>query len=173
MTKKKKQEELPEDFVSKTELKRQSDELQALGIRLSQMNTSVLDELPLDYQLRDAIELAQRIRNKREGYRRQLQYIGKLMRNVDSDEIIKALAVHDAKHVKANAIFHQLELKRDLLISEGDGAIQACIDEFPGADRQRLRQLVRSAQREQSQNKPPKSAREIFKYLRELQESAE
>ncbi len=68
-----------DDWVSKTELKRQADALQALGTRLTNMGNHQLDELPLDETLRDAIELAQRIRNKREGYRRQLQYIGKFL----------------------------------------------------------------------------------------------
>ncbi len=160
-----------DDWVSKTELKRQADALQALGTRLTNMGNHQLDELPLDETLRDAIELAQRIRNKREGYRRQLQYIGKLMRNMDCDALIAAIATLDAKHQQANVIFHQLEQQRDAIVAQGDDAIQLLMAEYPAADRQRLRQLARQAQKEQQQNKPPKAAREIFKYLRELAEA--
>ncbi len=159
-----------QDWVSKSQLKREADALQALGTRLTNMGKPQLDELPLSESLRDAIELAQRIRNKREGYRRQLQYIGKLMRGMDCDEIVKALALMDAKHQQANLMFHQLEQLRDKVVAEGDEAIQDILESYPTADRQRLRQLARSAQKEQKQNKPPKAAREIFKYLRELAE---
>ena len=161
-----------EEWVSKTQLKREAEALQALGIRLSNMGKAQLDELPLDDSLKDAIELAQRIRNKREGYRRQLQYIGKLMRNMDCDELIAAMAAQDAKHQQANLAFHQLEQLRDTIIRDGDSAIEAFLQEHPQADRQRLRQLARSAVREQKNNKPPKAARELFKYLRELNELA-
>lgn len=157
-----------DDWISKTELKRQADESQKLGIRLTALDKHQLDELPLDESLRDAIELAQRIRNKREGYRRQLQYIGKLMRNRDCDDIVKALAKQDAKHHQANLVFHQLEQARDQMIAKGDEAIQAVMNDYPEADRQRLRQLARSAAKEKAANKTPKAARELFKYLREL-----
>lgn len=159
-----------EDWVSKTQLKREAEALQKLGTRLTNMSKSQLEELPIDESLIDAIELAQRIRNKREGYRRQLQYIGKLMRNMDCDELIAAIANQDAKHQQANMAFHKLEETRDSIIKSGDSAIDEFLKEYPQADRQRLRQLARSAVREQKNNKPPKAARELFKYLRELAE---
>lgn len=164
------QHEGEEEWVSKTQLKREAEALQKLGTRLTNMGKSQLDELPIDESLKDAIELAQRIRNKREGYRRQLQYIGKLMRTMDCDALIAAIAAQDAKHQQANMAFHQLEETRDRIIAEGDKAIEPVMEKYPQADRQRLRQLARSAAKEQKSNKPPKAARELFKYLRELSE---
>ncbi|MBD1389879.1 ribosome-associated protein [Neiella sp. HB171785] len=165
----------PEDeleWVSKTQRKQESEALQKLGRQLTEMGDQLLLKLPLDESLLEAIQLAKRIRNKREGYRRQIQYIGKLMRQRDCDDIIKAIALIEAKKQQDNQAFHQLENTRDAIIAEGDSAIQQFIDDYPQADRQRLRQLSRGAQREQKQNKPPKSARELFKYLREIAESS-
>ncbi|MBW8189459.1 ribosome-associated protein [Neiella marina] len=173
MSEQKTQPEDELDWVSKTQRKQESDAIQKLGRELTTISEQVLAQLPIDDTLLEAIELAKRIRNKREGYRRQLQYIGKLMRQRDCDEIIKGLAKVEAQKQQANQEFHQLETTRDAIIAEGDSAIQAVIDEYPQADRQRLRQLSRSAQREQKQSKPPKSARELFKYLREISEAAE
>ena len=157
-----------EEIISRTQLKKEAEEYQALGIRLTDLAPQVLAELPIDDALRDAITLAQRIRNKREGYRRQLQFIGKLMRSRDCEVIFRALELHDAKHHQANLHFHRLEQTRDAMIQQGDEAIQQFVDDNPTADRQRLRQLARTAVREQSTNKPPKASRELFKYLREI-----
>ncbi|MDM8545858.1 ribosome biogenesis factor YjgA [Candidatus Venteria ishoeyi] len=160
-----------EDLLSKSQQKRDAETLQALGTRLVNLGKPILDKLPLDDTLKDAIELAQRIRNKHEGYRRQLQFIGKLMRSRDCEDIMQALALHDAKQHQATHHFHQLEQTRDAIINEGDEAIQLFLNEHPAADRQHLRQLARSALREQKNNKPPKAARALFKYLREVSEN--
>src|SRR5690606_19067711 len=141
---------------------------QALGERLIDLPPTQLAQLPIDPTLLDAVHLAQKIRNKREGYRRQLQYIGKLMRLLDTDELQQALAELDEQHQTQQAAFHQLEKFRDAIVAEGDPAIQRFIDDYPHADRQRMRQLQRQAQKEQAQQKPPAAARELFKYLRSV-----
>ncbi|RUO66105.1 ribosome-associated protein [Pseudidiomarina planktonica] len=153
---------------SKSQLKREMSQLQALGERLVAMQHGQLEQLPIPEPLLDAVYLAQRIRNTREGYRRQLQYIGKLMRGLDTEELEQAL--HDMDHQSdvQNAFFHQLEKRRDDILAGGDEAIQTLVEEYPSADRQRLRQLYRQAQKQQAENKPPAAARELFKYLREI-----
>lgn len=157
-----------DQYVSKSQLKRDAEAQQALGNKLVELSTGKLDKIPLDDELRDAIALAQRIRNKREGFRRQLQHIGKLMRNRDTGPIEQALYQLENAHHEQNALFHQLEKHRDAILGEGDAAIQAFLDSYPNADRQKLRQLYRQAQKQQQQNKPPSAARELFKYLREV-----
>ncbi|RUO78574.1 ribosome biogenesis factor YjgA [Pseudidiomarina taiwanensis] len=160
-----------DDFVSKSQLKREAAALQALGEKLVNLSAGKLAKIPLDDSLADAILLAQKIRNKREGYRRQLQFIGKIMRQLDTAEIEAAVAELEKQHDTQNAFFHQLEKTRDAILSDGDEAIQAFLADYPLADRQKLRQLYRQAQKQQQQNKPPQAARELFKYLREVAQS--
>ena len=153
-------------WVSKTEMKRDMEALQKIGEELVELKPNALAKIPLDDDLRDAIQDAQRF--KTEARRRQLQYIGKLMRQVDVEPIQAALDKLRNKHSQATAQLHKLEQKRDKLIENGDSMINAIMVDHPDADRQRLRQLVRQANKEKAQNKPPKAYREIFQYLKEL-----
>lgn len=156
-------------WVSKSEIKRDAEELKRLGLELMELSSSALDRIPLDEELRQAIELAQRI--KKEGRRRQVQLIGKLLRSRDDQPIRLALDKLKNRHNQQVALFHKLEVMRDRLIEQGDGAMDEVIELFPTADRQQLRSLIRNAQKEKAANKPPKSARQIFQYLRELAEN--
>ena len=114
-----------------------------------------------------AIKEAQKIR-QHGALKRQRQYIGKLMRDIDAEPIQKQL--HELRHKDDlhNIHFKRLEQWRDRIMEEGDAAINALMNEYPGADRQYLRQLHRNALREQKNNKPPVAYRQIFKYIREL-----
>ena len=153
-------------LVSKSELKRDSHALTDLGRELVELPQSKLDKIPLDDTLLDAVNLARRIK-ERGGKKRQIQYIGKLLRKGDAEPIIVAMEQLKTEHLKENAKFHRLEQWRDRLIEEGDKALGELLTEHPDIDRQHLRQLLRNAQQEKKQNKPPKAAREIFKYLRD------
>ena len=124
---------------------------------------------PKDADLRAAIELAQRI--KMEGRRRQLQLIGKMLRQRDVEPIRQALDKLKNRHNQQVVLFHKLENLRDRLIDQGDDAIAEVLNLWPDADRQQLRTLIRNAKKEKEGNKPPKSARQIFQYLRELAEN--
>lgn len=154
-------------YVSKSQLKRESHALQALGEELVELPDAKLAKIPMPEELADAVALARRIK-QRGGRKRQLQYIGKLMRKIDPEPIEQAMAGLKNEAAKETAKLHRLEQWRDRLIEEGDTSLAPLLDEYPHADRQHLRQLVRNAQREKKQNKPPKSARELFRYLREL-----
>ncbi|ORM73886.1 hypothetical protein HA48_07175 [Pantoea wallisii] len=156
-------------WVSKSEIKRDAEELKRLGAELVDLGKNSLDKIPLDEDLRAAIELAQRI--KKEGRRRQLQLIGKMLRQRDEDPIRQALDKLKNRHNQQVALFHKLEQLRDRLIDKGDEAIEDVINLYPHADRQQLRSMIRNAQKEKATNKPPKSARVIFQYLRELAEA--
>ena len=155
----------------KVKLKRDAEELKQLGAEMVELGKNALDKLPLDQDLRDAIELAQKI--KKEGRRRQLQLIGKMLRQRDVEPIRQALDKLKNRHNQQVALFHKLEQIRDRLIEQGDDAVPEVLNLWPDADRQQLRSLIRNAQKEKEANKPPKSARLIFQYLRELSENEE
>lgn len=156
-------------WVSKSEIKRDAEELKRLGAEMVDLGKNSLDKLPLDDELRSAIELAQKI--KKEGRRRQLQLIGKLLRSRDVEPIRQALDKLKNRHNQQIALFHKLEHIRDRLVEEGDDAMPEVLNLWPDADRQQLRSLIRNAKKEKEGNKPPKSSRLIFQYLRELAEN--
>ncbi|AWH88416.1 ribosome biogenesis factor YjgA [Limnobaculum parvum] len=156
-------------WVSKSEIKRDAEALKDLGTELVQLGKNALERIPLDEDLRAAINLAQRI--KKEGYRRQIQLIGKMLRSRDVEPIQTALDKLKNRHNQQVSLFHKLENLRDRLIDNGDEAISEVLTLYPHGDRQQLRSLVRAAQKERAGNKPPKSSRLIFQYLKELAET--
>ncbi|KMK50554.1 hypothetical protein RO21_11065 [[Actinobacillus] muris] len=153
-------------WVSKSEIKRDAEQLKKLGESLIGLNAVNLAKMPLQENIREAIELAQRLRL--EARRRQIQYIGKLLRSVDPEPIQEALDKVENRHNQQQALLHKLELVRDQLVAQGDEALSALIEEYPTLDRQHLRQLIRAAQKEKQANKPPKNYREIFQYLKSM-----
>ncbi|EJL6397949.1 ribosome biogenesis factor YjgA [Vibrio navarrensis] len=157
-------------IVSKSEMKRDMDELQKLGEELVELKPSVLAKFPISEDLLEAIKDAQRFKN--EARRRQLQYIGKVMRQEDPEPIQAALDKLRNKHSQNTAVLHKLETLRDRVIAEGDSAIDEVLELYPAADRQRLRQLARTAVKEKQNNKPPKAFREIFQVLKQLNDEA-
>jgi len=156
-------------WVSKSEIKRDAEELKRLGAELVELGQNSLDRIPLDEDLRAAIELAQKI--KKEGRRRQLQLIGKMLRSRDEEPIRTALDKLKNRHNQQVALFHKLEMLRDRLVEQGDDAVPEVLNLYPNTDRQQLRAMIRNAQKEKAANKPPKAYRQIFQYLRELAEA--
>lgn len=154
-------------WVSRTEMKNDMEALQKLGEELVGLKPSVLEKFPLPENLRIAITDAQRFKN--EAKRRQLQYIGKMMRTIEPEPIQAALDKYRNKHSQATAELHKLEQLRDRIVEQGDSVIAEVMDKYPQADRQRLRQLYLQANREKKNNKPPKAYREIFQMLKELE----
>ncbi|MDG1469915.1 MAG: ribosome biogenesis factor YjgA [Glaciecola sp.] len=157
-----------ENWVSKTQLKQQADALHLVGRTLVGLTKKALKTIPMSEDLADAVALAQRIDKKKEGYRRQLQLVAKLLRQSDFEPIENALAVLNAKQRQSNQAFHAIEIARDELIQQGDEAVEALLNTYPNLDRQRLRQLVRQAKKQAEQNKSPKASREIFQYLKSV-----
>lgn len=156
-------------WVSKSEIKRDAEELKKLGSKLVELTQTNLDKIQLDETLLDAINLARR--SRLEAKRRQLQFIGKLLRSATEEEINhirESLDKIENKHNQQQAMLHKLELLRDELVKQGDDALAKLLDEHPDADRQHLRNLIRSAQKEKAQNKPPKAYRDIYQYLKTL-----
>ncbi len=151
---------------SKTKIKQQMHDLQDIGEQLVELSKDRLKEMDLPEGLYDAVYEMKRI--KTFGARkRQLQYIGRLMREVDTAPIIAKLEVWSGKSNQHIAWLHQLERWRDRLL-EDESTLTELLTEHPAVDAQRLRALIRNALKEKELEKPLKSYREIFQVLREI-----
>lgn len=157
---------MSDELPSKTQRKRQMHELQALGAALVDLNDEQLASVDLPERLLDAVNDARRM-TKFEARRRQLQYIGKLMRDVDPEPIRSRLAVWDAASHAHTARLHLIERWRARLLDE-PGALAELKREYPHADTAKLEQLMRNAAREREAKQPPRSYRAIFKLLNEI-----
>ncbi len=151
--------------LSKTRQKAAMQGLQDLGEELIELSRTRLAQLKLPEDLLDAVKLAQKI-GKNPAIARQKQYIGRLMRDIDTTQIADQLARWKGGHQEENAHFHRLEKLRERLLQDDD-ALSVYLSEHPTADSQQLRTLIRNARREAEAGKPPKSTRELFKLLRE------
>ena len=160
------------DKKSKTQKKREMIALQELGEELVRLNTEQLARIPLSDELHEAIRAVQGMSKHGARYR-QMQYIGKLMREADVAHIQEALDTLRNKNNLATAHFHQLERWRDQLIAGSAEIMNIILHSFPNVDIQHLRQLVRNAQKEHADGKTPKASREIFRYLKGLQEETQ
>lgn len=152
---------------SKTRAKEEVEALQALGKRLVSVGNDRLKKLDIPESLRDAVLEAKKI-SSHGALRRQMQFIGKLMRDVDTDPIQEMLDELDGISNKANARFHALEKLRDRLI-EDESAITSLKNDYPELDVSALRTLRRNALKEQAEQKPPKAYRAIFQLLKSLE----
>jgi ribosome-associated protein len=155
---------------SKSQRKRDLDELKQLGRELLGFSDDALRQLLLPETLLEALRTGQKIK-AHGAQKRQLQYIGKLLREVDDKPIREAIEARGRQHASHTREFHQLEALRDTLLAEGDAALAEAMAKFPRADRQHLRKLVRQARHEHDQQQPPRASRQLFRYLRELQEA--
>lgn len=156
-----------DEHKSKSQRKREMHALQKLGEALVSLSKEQFEKITLPDELHDAIVEARRI-NQRGAHKRQLQYIGRLMRNVDPEPIQVQLDTIQGHSRQAAQNLHQIERWRDRLMKEGDPTLEELVTQHPEVDRQYLRQLIRNANKEVHDNKPPKSARALFRYLRDL-----
>ena len=166
------------DEPSRTDLKKESDELQKLGKSLLDLRSELMSKVDLPEKLVDAVADAKRITNF-EGKRRQMQFIGKLMRKLDDDVIdgIKAALQEQSQGSAQETLqLHLAEQWRDRLISEDD-ACGEWLQSFPSTDSQQLRALIRQARKDApsitaasvSQGLAPRQSRayrEIFQLVR-------
>lgn len=155
---------------SKSARKREMLALQALGESLLALNDQQLAQLPVaDERLLQAIREARAIRSN-SARRRHLQFIGKLMRDIDPEPLQRSLQSLHQGHKQDNESFHRLEKLRDDTLAAGPRGVELVIAQWPQADRQQLRQLVLQHQREAQHGKPPAASRKLFRYLRDLQQ---
>ena len=162
------------DDASKTDLKRESAELQKLGEDLLGLRAGLFDRLEIEDKLRDAIAEARRITNF-EGKRRQMQFIGKLMRALDPEVLDAVRSALDEQHsgpAEETAMLHEAERWRDRLIADDD-ALGGWIETHPDTDSQQLRALVRQVRKDLKEGRPGeaprqgKAYREVFQLVRE------
>lgn len=152
---------------SKSQLKREMHALQTLGVDLVELPKDALKRMPMPENLADAVREARRITDH-EGKRRQIQYIGRVMRTLREDEIAAlrtALDTHRGVNKAETARLHWIEQTRERLLAHDD-AFTAFLREHPGADAQEGRTLIRNARKEAEQGKPPRYFRELFQWIK-------
>jgi len=162
------------DRPSKSQLKRDMQALQDLGAALVELPKDALKRMPMPDDLADAVHEARRITDH-EGKRRQVQYVGRMMRGLTADEtaaLRTALEAYRGVNRAATARLHWIERTREQLLAD-DAALTAFIREHPGADPQEGRTLIRNARRETEQGKPPRYFRELFQWVKSASGSAD
>jgi ribosome-associated protein len=163
-------EEADERPPSRSMLKRESHDLQVLGKHLLDMPDSRLDDIGMPERLREALDTWKKTKSF-EGKRRQLQFIGKVMRQVDAEPLREAVAEFQMGHARNALELHQAERWRAELLSEDKEVLTRWAAEFPGTDLQQLRALIRNARKDASaapENRNGRAYREIFQYIKQV-----
>ena len=160
---------------SRTQQRIEALEIRSLAEKLVALPAAQLARLPIPDELMPHIVETQRI-TSHIAHKRQLQFLAKQMRR-EEDEVLEAIrdAMDEGGEAarRETALLHQAEQWRDRLLADGDDALAALLEEFPTADRQKLRQLVRNATDERAKNKPPRAFRDLFREVRELLSSTD
>lgn len=155
------------DLPSKTQIKKDMLALQELAVYVNGLKPEVREQLPLTDELRRAMQESSNIK-KREALRRHHQYLGRLMRSADHEAISAALDKIKQEQDRLVRLMHVMEQWRDELITGDKHSLERFFEQYPAADRQALRNLIRAAQHERKANKAPASARKLFRMIREL-----
>lgn len=156
-----------EEIVSRSQVKREMLALQALAARLMELSPEQWQGLGLGPMTLEALEESRRIKSHN-ARRRHTRRLGKLLRNEETERVEALFGRLDNAHLEDTRRLHRLEAWRERLLAEGDEALESLLTEAPGADRQRLRQLIRDGRREREAGRAPANQRKLFKYLREL-----
>ena len=160
-------QDLGDERPSKSQLKREMHALQALGVDLVELPKDALKRMPMPEDLADAVRAARRITDH-EGKRRQIQYVGRVMRSLTEPEVAAlrtALDAYRGVNKAETARLHWVEHTREQLIAHDD-AFTAFLRAHPGADAQEGRTLIRNARKEAQQGKPPRYFRELFQWIK-------
>lgn len=157
------------EIVSRTKKKQQVEELQKLGAALIALPAVTLDALDLPAQLLVAVRDAQRF-TSHGAIRRQLQFIGKIMRKIDPEPVRAAVAAITNQSATVRARQKRLEQWRERLIAD-DAALTEFAGAHAGADLQAMRTIIRNARKEIAESKPPRAQRELFRLIRECSET--
>jgi len=154
---------------SRSEKKRHMLSLQKTGEILIHLSEAQLEQIHLPEDLHQAVMEARRLQKNRTAFKRQRQFIGRLMRQVDAEAIEGALTELEMQRSRESAHFHQIEQWRDRLLStQAASALTELIDQYPRTDRQRLQQLLQKAGHEKQSSSGKYAQRELFAFLREL-----
>ena len=163
--------EQEDEWVSKTQMKKQMNDLQALGMELTKLSSDTLKKIGLDEDLFEAIATYKKITSN-SALKRQAQFIGRLMRDTDPAPIEAYLAKLRGDNAAHNAFLQRVEQARTRLLAD-DGSITQFMADFPQADAGKLRTLIRNTKKEQEQNKPPKNFRALFQEIKAVMEAGQ
>jgi ribosome-associated protein len=152
------------DYKSKTQKKKEADSLQELGEKLVKLSKEQIEDIELPSEIHDAVRFAKTIKS-RGARRRQMQYIGTLMRKIDPEPVKEAIENIEQGDYRKAAAFKEIETWRDQLIDGNKKLMEEILIKCPDADRQQLTQFVRNAIKERGNNKPPRAYRALFRYL--------
>ena len=164
---KKVEEIVEEEEISKSQIKREAEALKEIGRQLVALNHKQLSQVPASDTLLEGIKVAHKIANKHEALRRQIQYIGKVLRTEDMDAITQKLDILNDNNRKRTHAIARLELLTEQLIELGDPKVNETLETYPQLERQKLRQMIREANKEKKLEKPAKTAKDLFIYLKE------
>jgi ribosome-associated protein len=157
---------------SRTRLKKEAEALQKTGEKLVPLSDEQLSRMGVPPALMEAVRAARSMKSHG-ARRRQMQYIGTLMRRMDITAIEQGLLEIEQGAYREASAFHRIEGWRDRLVAGDDALMDEILARFADADRQRLANLVRSARKEKGRNAPPRSARHLFRYLKQLAEGCQ
>ncbi|MEJ2037449.1 MAG: ribosome biogenesis factor YjgA [Desulfosarcinaceae bacterium] len=156
-----------EPVPSRTQKKKAAQQLQALGRRLAALNDAQLEAFdPMPQELHVAI-VELRAMKSHEARRRQLKYIGRIMRQVDSEQLEAGLKDMALRDDEINFRFKQLEVWRDQLVGGDDDLLNTLLEQYPAVERQPLVRLVRNARKLAGTDKASGAGRKVFRYLKE------
>ena len=155
--------------VSRSQKKRLAEALQQSGKKLIALSESQLDALDIPGELKDAVGMAWRLSSKHEAYRRQIQYIGRLMREMDAQQIEMALFTLELGQERQRRRFARIERWRDELVSGDDERLALILDHIPEAERQQLTRLVADARSARKPSTTKSASRKLFRYLSRLE----
>ncbi len=155
-----------QDDRSRSQIKREFRELKKLGVQLAGLSARQLEAMPLSEKTRDALLATKEM--TRNALQRQYRYISGLLAHEDVTALQGAFDGEIRPHAEEVAAIHLAEQWRDRLLSGDDATLTAFVEEYPGCDPTHLRQLLRNARKERQLDKPPKSARQLFRYLKQV-----
>ena len=158
-----------QEWVSKTRRKKEMHDLQDLGMQLARLSGDTLKKIELPEELREAIAMYKKI-NSNGALKRQTQYIGRLMRDLDPEPIREFLDKLQGSHAAYNAFLQRVEQMRETLL-ESDDALTDFLRDYPVAEAGQLRTLIRNTRKEREQAKPPKHFRALYRYLKEAMDA--
>lgn len=154
---------------NKEQIKREIAEIAKLAEQLTHLTGSQLASMKMPEAIENAITSAKKMPGTKPARKRQLKFITAKLRDIDLDKVTEVIERINTKSAHGVREHHQAEQWRDTLIAcENNNALTELLNEQPTADRQHLRQLQRNAQKEAKASKPPKSARILYQYLKEL-----
>jgi ribosome-associated protein len=159
------------EYKSKTEKKKDAIALQDLGEKLVKLPDEQLKGIDMPEELSNAVRQTKTIKSHG-ALKRQMQFLGTLMRKIDPAPVREAIDGIEQGNYKKTIEFKETERDRDELMAGNKELMDEILLKYPSADRQQLSQLVRNALKERKDNKPPKAFRALFRYLKEIKNSA-